>query len=70
MMGSMVDDTKRLQIEQLLGGHQKTLVLCDQDGSDSAAAAHALQQMGFEKVYSLAGGIDRWQAQGFALVTE
>jgi rhodanese-related sulfurtransferase len=26
--------------------------------------------MGFEKVYNLAGGIDLWQAEGFALVTD
>ncbi len=56
--------------DKLLGARQKTLVLCSQDGSRNAVAAHKLQQMGFEKVYSLAGGIDRWQAQGFALVTE
>ena len=62
--------TGRLQMTQLLGGHQKTLVLCGQDGSDSTATAHALHQMGFGKVYSLAGGTDRWQAQGFALVTD
>jgi rhodanese-related sulfurtransferase len=57
-------------MEQLLGGHHKTFVLCSRDGSGSAAAAHALQQMGFEKVYSLAGGIDRWQVRGFALITD
>lgn len=70
MLADAGDDGKRSQMEQLFGGHQKTLVLYSQDGSRSAAAAHTLQQMGFEKVYSLIGGIDRWQGQGFALVTE
>ena len=64
------DNAERQRLDNLLGQRRKTLVLCDRDGSDSAAAAHMLQQMGFENVYRLAGGIDRWQAQGFALVTE
>ncbi|GAB4514172.1 MAG: rhodanese-like domain-containing protein [Sulfuricaulis sp.] len=70
MREGAVDDAMRLQIEQLFGGRHKTFVLCSQDGSRSAVMAHKLQQMGFEKIYSLAGGVDRWQAQGFALVTE
>lgn len=64
------DDARRLQVEQFLGGRQRTLVLCSRDGARSAAAAQALQRMGFEKVYSLAGGVARWQTQGFALVKE
>jgi rhodanese-related sulfurtransferase len=54
----------------LLEARQKSLVLCSQDGSGSAASADKLQEMGFEKIYSLAGGINRWEAQGFALVRE
>lgn len=64
------DDASRPHLEQLLGARQKTLVLCGQSGSDSVTAAQALQQMGFQKVYSLTGGIERWRAQGFALVSE
>lgn len=57
--------------ENLLGAHQrKTLVLCSQNGRRSAQAADKLRQMGFENVYSLAGGIDHWMSQGFALVTK
>lgn len=70
LLEGAADDARRSQLEQWLGERQKTFVLCSRDGSRSAAAAQALQKMGFEKVYSLAGGIDRWQAQGFALVTE
>jgi rhodanese-related sulfurtransferase len=70
LLEGTVDDARRLQLEQLLGGHHKTLVLCSRDGSGSAAAADRLRQLGVENVYSLAGGITRWQAQGFALVTD
>jgi rhodanese-related sulfurtransferase len=70
LLEGAVDDAGRLQMEQLLGGHHKTFVLCSRDGSGSAAAADRLRQLGFEKVYSLAGGIVRWQAQGYALVTD
>jgi rhodanese-related sulfurtransferase len=70
MLKGAVDDARRLQLEQLLGGRHKTFVLCGRDGPDSAAAADSLRRLGFDKVYNLAGGIARWQAQGFALVTE
>ena len=48
----------------------KTIVLYSTNGERSALATDTLQQMGFAKVYNLAGGIDRWQAEGFALVAE
>jgi rhodanese-related sulfurtransferase len=70
LLEGTVNDTKRIQIEQLFGGRHKTFVLCSRDGSDSAAAADRLRQLGVEKVYSLAGGVAGWQAQGFALVTD
>jgi rhodanese-related sulfurtransferase len=70
LLEGAADDARRLQMEQLLGGRHKTFVLCSRDGSGSAAAADRLRQLGFEKVYSLAGGIARWQAQGYALVTD
>lgn len=60
-----------LPAENLLGAHQKkTLILCSQHGTRSAHAADKLRQMGFENVYSLAGGISRWMSQGFALVAK
>lgn len=70
MLEETMDDARRLRLDKLLGTRQRTLVLCSQDGSHSAAPVHMLQQMGFEKVYSLTGGINRWKARGFALVTE
>jgi len=56
--------------DKLSGARQKKLVLCSQHGTRSAVAAGNLMQRGFDNVYSLAGGIDRWQALGFALVTK
>ncbi|MDH5512142.1 MAG: rhodanese-like domain-containing protein [Gammaproteobacteria bacterium] len=56
--------------DKLSDARQKTLVVCSQCGTRSAVAAGNLMQKGFDNVYSLAGGIDRWQAQGLALVTE
>lgn len=64
------DDANRSRLDRLFEARQKLLVLCSQDGSCCAATANKLQEMGFEKVYSLAGGINRWEAQGFALVRE
>ena len=61
----MLDDT---MVNQLFAARQKTLVLCSQNGSDCSAPANKLQQTGFEKVYCLAGGVSRWQAQGYALI--
>lgn len=70
LLEGAADDAKRLLIEQLFGGRHKTFVLCGRDGSDSAAAADRLRQLGVDKAYNLTGGIDRWQAQGYALVTD
>ena len=64
------DDANRSRMDELFGAHHKTLVLCSQDGTRSAVLANKLQQMGYTKIYSLAGGIDRWQTQGYALVTK
>jgi rhodanese-related sulfurtransferase len=70
LLEGAMDDARRARLEQLFGGRGTTLVLCSHDGVRSAAVAQSLQQAGFEKVYSLAGGVTRWQSQGFALVTE
>ncbi|MHB1140287.1 MAG: rhodanese-like domain-containing protein [Sulfuricaulis sp.] len=70
LLDGAADDARRMQLEQLLGGRHKTFVLCGRDGTDSVATADRLRRWGFDKVYSLAGGIARWQAQGYALVTD
>lgn len=52
---------------ELCAAHAETVLLYCQSGGRSAMAAWVLQQMGFEQVYSLAGGIACWDAEGFAV---
>ena len=52
----------------LCHAHDETILLYCQSGGRSAMAAWTLQQMGFDKAYSLAGGLECWEAEGFALV--
>lgn len=40
------------------------IVLCCSGGPRSLLAARALQEMGYRRVASLAGGVDRWKAEG------
>ena len=48
----------------------RNIVVCSHHDARSTLAADVLQQMGFEKVYALTGGLARWQAEGFALVSD
>jgi len=48
-------------IEALRDLRAPVLVYC-KTGGRCALAAHTLQQMGYAQVYSLAGGIDAWDA--------
>jgi rhodanese-related sulfurtransferase len=70
ILESAADAGGKSGVDRLREARGKTIVLYCQNGARSALAADVLQQMGFEKVYNLAGGIDLWQAEGFALVTE
>jgi rhodanese-related sulfurtransferase len=65
--GGILEDAA---VNRLLGVLHKTLVICSQDGSRSAVPVNKFEQMGFEKIYSLTGGIKRWETQGYALVRE
>jgi rhodanese-related sulfurtransferase len=47
---------------------QNILLYCH-SGNRSALAAYSLQQMGFSKVFSLAGGIVQWRKLGLPLTT-
>ncbi len=49
------------EIETLKDRHEPLLVYC-KSGGRCALAAQTLQEMGYEQVYSLAGGIDAWNA--------
>jgi molybdopterin/thiamine biosynthesis adenylyltransferase/rhodanese-related sulfurtransferase len=56
-----------LRIEQIQSDrHQPVLVLCG-SGQRSLLAAEALQRMGYEQVASVAGGFQRWKAEGFPI---
>ncbi len=70
LLEGAADTTCKWRVERLRAARERTVVLYCQNGSRSALAADTLQQMGFEKVYNLAGGIEMWQAEGFALVSE
>lgn len=51
----------------LCEAHHKEILLCCASGGRSALAVHTLQQMGFERIYSLAGGLECWTAEGFEI---
>ncbi len=70
ILESAADAACKLGVDRLRDARRQTVVLCCQNGARSALAADTLQQMGFDKVYNLAGGIDLWQAEGMALVTD
>ena len=44
------------------------IVLCDDDGSQSALAAPTLGDMGYTEVFVLAGGLTAWRASGRPVV--
>ncbi|MGE5241169.1 MAG: rhodanese-like domain-containing protein [Bacteroidota bacterium] len=70
LLEGAADAACKWRVEKLREARSRTLVLYCQNGSRSALAADTLQQMGFENVYNLAGGVEMWQAEGFALVSE
>lgn len=70
ILESAADAACKLGVDRLRDARRQTVVLCCQNGARGALAADTLQQMGFDKVYNLAGGIDLWQAEGMALVTD
>jgi len=49
---------------------EKTVVLYSAHGARSAQAAERLRRLGYERVYSLSGGLTRWSAEGMAVVRE
>jgi rhodanese-related sulfurtransferase len=57
----------RYRDERLCNARGATILLCCQSGGRSAMAAVVMLQMGFGSVYNLAGGIECWAAEGFAL---
>jgi rhodanese-related sulfurtransferase len=58
------------RVDKLCGARDRTIIVCSRNNARSALAADTLQQMGFENVYLLVGGIDRWEAEGLALARD
>ena len=56
------------QAEQALPDHDRPVVVYCAGGSRSAFAAKTLGEMGYETVYSLAGGYTDWKRNGFPTV--
>jgi molybdopterin/thiamine biosynthesis adenylyltransferase/rhodanese-related sulfurtransferase len=53
-----------LRIEQLLPDRNQPVLLLCGSGQRSLLAAEALQRMGYQQVFSVAGGFQRWKAEG------
>jgi rhodanese-related sulfurtransferase len=55
------------RIEALYTARGRTIIVVCETGARSAMAADTLQQMGFEDVYNLAGGLKLWEAEDLDL---
>ncbi|HSH28288.1 MAG TPA: rhodanese-like domain-containing protein [Thiohalobacter sp.] len=56
--------------EALVNARSQPVVVYCASGGRSAMAADTLQKMGFQEVYSLAGGIEQWEKDGRSLARE
>lgn len=57
-------------INELPSAVQLPIYLICRSGARSVLAAASLQQMGYQKVYSVTGGFMAWKAQGFSIQGE
>lgn len=57
------DPNNEHRIESLYTARHRTVVVYCETGARSALAADTLQQLGFDDVYNLAGGIKLWEAE-------
>lgn len=62
------DPNYKYRVDALANARERTVVTYCQSGGRSAMAADTLKQMGFDKVCSLAGGIENWHAEGMPIV--
>ncbi len=67
ILEAAADAGNKYRHPDLCRAHDKTLLLYCLSGGRSAMAAWTLKQMGFDQVYSLAGGLECWEAEGFEL---
>ncbi|MDR3446824.1 MULTISPECIES: molybdopterin-synthase adenylyltransferase MoeB [unclassified Dyella] len=56
-----------LRIEQIEADRQHPILVLCGSGQRSLLAAEALQRMGYERVVSVAGGYQRWKAEGLPI---
>lgn len=70
MLEVAADAQSKGRVEALAGAQNRTIVTYCASGGRSAMAADTLKQMGFEKTYSLAGGIATWSAGGMPVVKD
>ena len=64
------DSSNPMHVNKLCAAHNSTIIVYSLHNARGALAADTLQQMGFQKVCLLVDGIDRWEAQGLALVRD
>ena len=57
-------------MDPLRAARGRNIVVCSRNNTRSTLAADVLRQMGFDRVYALTGGVSRWEAEGFALVSD
>ena len=63
-----IDAAKLAEREKELEKYKdKTVVICCGQGQESTRAARSLKMKGFEKLYSLKGGISAWQSASLPL---
>jgi rhodanese-related sulfurtransferase len=67
MLEASADATTKHRHPDLCHAHDKPILLYCHSGARSAMAAYVLLQMGFNQAYSLAGGLECWEAEGLAL---
>ncbi|NEV60839.1 rhodanese-like domain-containing protein [Thiorhodococcus minor] len=61
ILEAAADPTYPKCVPELASSHSRSIVAYCASGGRSAMAAAVLQMMGFEKVYSLAGGFAGWE---------
>lgn len=62
------DPHSKHRVAALCSAREQPVIVYCESGGRSALAADTLQQMGFDKVRSLAGGCVLWEAEGFPLL--
>lgn len=70
LLEGAADPDYKHRVERLCNARDNTVVVYCASGGRSAMAADVLRQMGFARACNLAGGIEMWMADGFAVVKE